>query len=263
MEKNWKALILSGAMALALCSCAAGDGAHDVIATILPSETAEPIQSAAPEHTWKVSPTHTPIPEPTPTPFFSAADKAYFFHRIPQQFSFLSGAGGWSTELYLTGGDSYDGSFTGQYHDSNMGEEGEGYQGSVYYCNFTGKFTQPERLEEFVYSVTLEDLAYEAPEAESIEDGVRYITAGPYGLENAGELRIYFPGYPIKNIPEEDRVWLLSAPELAPYTFDEMVEMVLPDNTYLIHNVNEGQLFFGSLPSVTLYDDVSGLVEPG
>lgn len=258
MEKNWRALALSGAMVLSLCACTGGETA------VTPSAPAEPIQSAAPEHTWKVSPTHTPIPEPTPTPFFSAGDKAYFFHRIPQQFSFLSGAGGWSTDLYLTGGDSYDGSFTGQYHDGDMGSVGEDYpNGTVYYCNFSGKFAQPEKLEEYVYSVTLEELACdEPPEVESIGGGVRYITTGPYGLENVGELRIYFPGYPIKNIPEEDRGWLLSAPELAPFTLEEMAEMVLPPNTYLLHNVNEGQLFFGSPLLVTLCDDVSGLVEP-
>ena len=253
MEKNWKALILSGAMALALCSCAAGGGAHDVIATILPSEAGTSVQTPAP----------VDAPEPLPVASAVASDvEADFFKKLPDHFSFLSGAGGWSTDLCLTGGESYDGSVTGQFHDSDMGTTGEGYpNGTVYYCNFTGKFTQPEKLEEFVYSVTLEDLAYEAPEAESIEDGVRYITAEPYGLENAGELRLYFPGYPIQNIPEEDRVWLLSAPELAPFTFDEMADMVLPSNTYLIHNVNEGQLFFGSLLE-TVVNDYSELVEP-
>lgn len=248
MPKSWKALALSGAMLLSLCAC----GSRDTAVT----------PSAPAEHTWNVSPTHTPVPELTPTPFFSAGDKAIFFHRIPLQFSFLSGAGGWSTELYMTGGDSYDGSFTGQYHDSDMGSVGEDYpNGTVYYCNFTGKFTQPERLDEFVYSVKLEELTYDPAGEESIEDGVRYITAEPYGLENVGELRIYFPGYPIKNIPEDDRFWLLSAPELAVYTLDELGEQELPGNTYLIHNVNEGQLFFGSLPEIVLYDD-SGLVEP-
>ena len=191
MGKNWKALALSGAMLLSLCACGIGDAATT------PSAPAEPTQSAAPEHTWNVSPTHTPVPEPTPTPFWTEGEKALFFHTLPMQFSFLSGAGGWSTELYLNSDESYVGNFTGQYHDSNMGDEGEGYQGSVYYCNFTGKFTQPERLDEFVYSVKLEELA----------------------------------------------------------------EQVVPSNTYLLHNVNEGQLFFGSLPEIVLYDD-SGLVEP-
>lgn len=255
MGKNWKALALSGAMLLSLCACGMGDAA------VTPSTPAVPTQSAAPEHTWNVSPTHTPVPEPTPTPFWTEGEKALFFHTLPMQFSFLSGAGGWSTELYLNSDESYVGNFTGQYHDSNMGDEGEGYQGSVYYCNFTGKFTQPERLDEFVYSVKLEELTYDPPGVESIEDGILYVTTGPYGLENAEEVRIYFPGYPIKNIPEADRFWLLSAPELAAYTLDELAEQVVPSNTYLLHNVNEGQLFFGSLPEIVLYDD-SGLVEP-
>lgn len=239
MLKNWKALALSGTMLLSLCACGIGD------AVVIPFAPAEPTQSVVPEST----------PTPEPSPLQSAASfeaEADFFKNLPNQFSFLSGAGGWSTELYLNSDESYVGNFTGQYHDSNMGDEGEGYQGSVYYCNFTGKFTEPERLDEFVYSVKLEDLTYDPPGEEKIEDGTLYVTTGPYGLENVGELRIYFPGYPIKNIPEDDRFWLLSAPELAEYTLDELAEQVLPGNTYVIHNVNEGQLFFGSLPVVEL-----------
>lgn len=249
MGKNWKALILSGAMLLSLCACGSRDAA------VTPSVPAEPTQSVVPES--------TPTPEPSPIQSAAASEaEADFFKTLPNQFSFLSGAGGWSTALYLNGGGIYDGSFTGQYHDSNMGDEGEGYQGSVYYCNFTGKFTQPERLDEFVYSVKLEELTYDPPGAESIEDGTLYVTTGPYGLENAGELRLYFPGYPIKNIPEADRFWLLSAPELAQYTLDELAEQVVPSTTYLIHNVNEGQLFFGSFSGAVLDSDLSGLVEP-
>lgn len=250
MRKNWKVLVLSGAMLLSLCACG-GQGS-----VVTPSAPAEPTQSAAPES--------TPTPEPSPVQSAGAADaETEFFSTLPNQFSFLSGAGGWSTALYLNGGGIYDGSFTGQYYDSDMGSVGEDYpNGTVYYCNFTGKFTEPERLDEFVYSVKLEELTYDTAEVESIEDGVRYITAEPYGLENAGELRIYFPGYPIKNIPEDDRFWLLSAPELAVYTLDELAEQVVPSTTYLIHNVNEGQLFFGSFSGAVLYSDPSGLVEP-
>lgn len=249
MLKNWKALVLSGAMLLSLCACGMGDAA------VTSSVPAEPTQNVAPES--------TPTPGPSPVQSAAASEvEADFFKTLPNQFSFLSGAGGWSTALYLNGGGIYDGSFTGQYHDSDMGSVGEDYpNGTVYYCNFTGEFTQPERLDEFVYSVKLEELTYDPPEVESIEDGVRYVTTGPYGLENVGELRIYFPGYPIKNIPESDRFWLLSAPELAAYTLDELAGQELPGNTYLIHNVDEGQLFFGSLPEVVLYD-ASGLVEP-
>ncbi len=218
MPKNWKALALSGAMLLTLCAC----GGRTTAPT--PSAAAEPTQSQPPEE--------------TATP--ASIDEADFFDALPRHFSFLSGAGGWSTELYLNG----DGSFAGDYHDSDMGDIGEGYpNGTVYHCNFTGKFVQPEKLDEFTYSITLEELTYDTPEVESIEDGVRFITAGPYGLENVGELRFYFPGYPIKNIPENDRFWLLSAG----YTLDELEEKELPDNIYLIHNVDEGQLFFGTI----------------
>lgn len=38
-------------------------------------------------------------------------------------FTFSSGAGAWGTELHIRA----DGSFSGQYQDSNMGETGEGH----------------------------------------------------------------------------------------------------------------------------------------
>ena len=48
--------------------------------------------------------------------------------------TFASGAGGWSTELTL----NPDGSFNGNYHDSEMGDTGEDYpNGSMYIASIT------------------------------------------------------------------------------------------------------------------------------
>ena len=50
-------------------------------------------------------------------------------------FTFSSGVGGWSTELNV----GENGAFTGNFHDSEMGETGEGYpNGSMYGCLFHG-----------------------------------------------------------------------------------------------------------------------------
>ena len=58
----------------------------------------------------------------------------------PIDMIFSSGAGGWSTTLTL----SQDGSFTGAFSDSEMGErdENEYPNGTVYVCNFSGQFNQ-------------------------------------------------------------------------------------------------------------------------
>ena len=70
-----------------------------------------------------------------------------------------------------------DGSFTGSFQDSDMGVRGEGYpKGTVYKSDFSGKFSQPEQLGQFVYSAQLEYLNLDGtPGDEYIEDGTRYI----------------------------------------------------------------------------------------
>ena len=51
----------------------------------------------------------------------------------PVELVFSSGAGAWGTVLEL----APDGAFTGSFHDTNMGETGEGYpNGTVYLCSF-------------------------------------------------------------------------------------------------------------------------------
>ena len=96
------------------------------------------------------------------------------------EFSFLSGAGAWRTELLLYP----DGTFEGYYHDSEMGDYGEGYpNGSIYVCNFSGKFEITEKANEFSYKMKLTELNTEKENGEEwIEDGVRYIASHPYGI---------------------------------------------------------------------------------
>ena len=75
-------------------------------------------------------------------------------------FSFLSGAGGWSTELVI----NEDGTFSGVYHDSEVGSASEEYpNGTYYYCSFHGKFTQPVQKDEYIYSITIENITYDNP----------------------------------------------------------------------------------------------------
>lgn len=73
------------------------------------------------------------------------------------EFFFASGAGGWSTVLYI----NKDGSFYGNYHDSDMGSMGEGYpHGTIYYCDFTGRFSAPVQVNDYTYSMQIEELTY-------------------------------------------------------------------------------------------------------
>lgn len=123
-----------------------------------------------------------------------------------QNFSFLSGAGGWNTEMTI----AEDGTFSGTYHDSEMGSYTEDYpNGTYYYCSFHGKFTEPVQKEEYIYSTTIESISYDHPAGtEEIKDGVRYIYSDAYGLDNPKEILIYLPGMTIEDLPEGYLSWV-------------------------------------------------------
>lgn len=153
------------------------------------------------------------------------------FAELPDEFYFSSGAGAWGTELYLQD----DGTFYGQYHDSDMGSIGEEYpNGTQYICKFEGKFTVPVQVSEYVYSTTVEYMNIDREGEEYIEEGIRYIVSSPYGLDNAGEILIYLYGIPRAEMPEGFLSWMNGA---------EMVSDNL--SCYGIYNVNEETAFTG------------------
>lgn len=121
-------------------------------------------------------------------------------------FTFSSGAGGWQTRLVI----APDGSFTGEFRDTNMGITAPEYpNGSVELCPFTGSFTHREQIDKHTYVLTLDDLTCAVtPGTVEIRDGVCYTYRTPYGLENAKELLLYLPGTPVSDLPEAFRNWV-------------------------------------------------------
>ena len=128
------------------------------------------------------------------------------FASLPAPFVFASGVGAWDTQLTI----SPDGSFTGVYHDADMGDTGEGYpNGTEYICEFTGQFSQPTRVDDYTWSVQLESLTYDGvPENGMIRDGIRYVCSTPYGVEGGQEFLIYLPGAPVADLPEGFCSWV-------------------------------------------------------
>ena len=128
------------------------------------------------------------------------------FSLLPSEFVFSSGAGGWATEITLND----DGTFNGQYHDSDMGDSGTGYSnGTVYICDFSGKFTMPKKINEYIYSMNLETLDVEGTSGTVYyENDIRYIVSNPYGFDNADEFMIYLPGIAMSDLPEGFINWL-------------------------------------------------------
>lgn len=172
--------------------------------TTVPVETTVtqvPVETAAPETT--AVPTEEPYAPATIPPeseLYSSADYLKvkpgenLFAIMPSHFEFSGGAGGWSTQLNLY----EDGSFDGFYSDRNMGELTEDYlKGTCRTCTFSGVFSTPRRVTDYVYAVSVQRLNYPRDVGtEWIEDGTRYIQATPYGLDKTSEYYIYLPGCP-------------------------------------------------------------------
>ena len=131
-------------------------------------------------------------------------------------FIFSSGAGGWGTELFV----NPDGTFTGHYSDSDMGDTGPGYSnGTVYVCNFSGKFSKNVRAAgPLMHSLSIESIEYEnKPDTEEIIDNILYKYTTPYGLEGLDshseddpELVFMEAGAVTSAINEEEMSWVSS-----------------------------------------------------
>lgn len=126
----------------------------------------------------------------------------------PISMQFLSGAGGWFTEILLYP----DGSFTGNFHDSNMGDIDTDYpHGTVLVCAFEGRFVNFQKISETQYSMNLVELTpKDAPGKVWIEDQVRYIASTPYGLETDNKEACFYlftPDTPTATLSDSFLSW--------------------------------------------------------
>ena len=159
----------------------------------------------------------------------------------PANFSYMSGAGGWSTVLSI----NRDGTFTGQYHDSELGSTGESYpNGTIYVCDFTGVVANIEKINEYSYNITLfgVDTQKEAG-TEWIKEGVRYVAAEPIGIYDpesktlCEDFILYLPDTPIDQVPEDFLIWW-------PYRYEQQTDPKATLSCYGILNVATNDGFF-------------------
>ena len=117
---------------------------------------------------------------------------------------FCSGAGAWGTTLTIKG----NGKFSGNFHDSDMGDGGEGYpNGTVYTCGFSGRVKVTD-IETYVVHLEMTSLTQDVKEGKTwIEDGIRYIGAYPYGLSGGKKFLLYTPQTPVRLLPEGVMEW--------------------------------------------------------
>ncbi len=216
MKKRMWSLVLTGTLLLAGC----GDDGEE---TKKNKETPKPTATQMRE---------TPAPTPTATPEKPAEAK------VPEgadgTYIFSSGAGAWWSEFAL----EEDGTFVGEYKDSNAGQSGEGYLATIYLCPYEGKFTDIKQIDDYSYSMTLSKLETEYKEGkEWIEDEVLYVASSPYGLEDGTEFILYTPDTPTKMLSDEFLSWW-------PLRYDADEKNLKVLGCYGIYNTTTEQGFF-------------------
>ena len=141
-------------------------------------------------------------------------------------WSYCSGAGAWSSDLTIRA----DGSFTCQYHDSDMGDTAENYpDGTVYFGTFSGRMSVAEQTDENTWKIRVDKLERE-PAKEEITDGVRYIPTEGCGLSEDDVMMLYAPGTPVSALSEEMQLWV--------HVMDQENQETL-ENWFLVSEANE------------------------
>lgn len=174
------------------------------------------------------------VEEPTTKPeeaTVPADDGKELFGKLTEPFIFTSGVGAWGTQLNI----SADGSFDGNFHDSDMGNNEPDYpHGVVYYCDFKGQFGEVKKINDYTYSMKMLHIEYEQePNTNEVKDGFMYQYAAAYGLDEADEIWIYTPDTPVSELAEGFFEW---TNRLVKYDGDKL-------GFYGLYNVNEGEGF--------------------
>lgn len=146
-----------------------------------------------------------------------------------KSFMFTSGAGAWFTEVKINA----DGTFIGEYSDSDMGDTGDDHpKGKHYYCNFDGKFDPPKMIDNYTFEFYIDTMDCHAPaDKETVVDGTLEVFSAPYGMQDANKMRIYLPGTPVYMLSDEVKSWL--------FLDDGAIAL----DTYVLENIKTEQAF--------------------
>lgn len=190
MKKLWILVCVLLALSLAACGKAPGD-----VTTTASTDAADTSVNT------KIDATDASVSTDVPT-----AEGLSYADLADLTFTFTSGVGGWQTTMYMQA----DGSFAGEYFDSDMGVTGEGYpDGTVYVCTFNGQFAPLLRVDDLTYTTEVESISYaQTADTEEIRDGIRYVYTTAYGLDNAKTLYFYLPGTGTASLSEACMNWV-------------------------------------------------------
>ena len=139
----------------------------------------------------------------------AAAQEQGFWRQVKGKYIFSVGAGAWSTIMTVNA----DGSFSADYHDSDLGVTGDGYpNGSRSIASGTGKFTYTKRNNDGSFSMTCDQKAFHQNGTVgdvTIKDGVRVETVdGIYGLTPCNTFTVYPTGYATSALSDDVKSWM-------------------------------------------------------
>lgn len=144
---------------------------------------------------------------------------------LPIEFS-VSGNGAWHSTLML----NPDGTFSGEYSDWNS-------SGRSVLCEFSGKFENIKKNNEYSYSLTLKSFKSKYKDGEEfIKDGIEYVTVDSLEDMTVGNhFLLYVPNTPIEQLDEGVLIdW--------PYRYEEPKENTL--TCYTLHNPDSNRSYF-------------------
>ena len=161
--------------------------------------------STTKEQTTQSKTTSSQTPQAEKTKTSTPAQPTILDNLVGKNFVFSSGAGGWGSSLSI----GPNGTFSCDYHDSDMGSTGPGYPGgTISESKVSGQFTRPHQVSPTLYEVDIENLQYEKPVGSSeIKENRKYEYSEAYGISKNHRMAIYLPGTPISSMPEELRLY--------------------------------------------------------
>ena len=125
------------------------------------------------------------------------------FEKLTKPFYIPNLIGGWGTSMRI----SKDGNIIGKFRDTNWWLTGPNHpKGQVSISDFTGKFNNLVKVNDYEYKMTLTDLDYSKVGVTKFINGVRIDTTAPRGIADekspGKEFILYLPGRPVKDLPE-------------------------------------------------------------
>ncbi len=120
---------------------------------------------------------------------------------MPASFWQSSGVGAWSEDITFRA----DGTIVGEFHDTDAGWDGDGYDWTVDYSSYTCRIGSVRKINSYTYSFVVESVEYDHPigKEEIVTDGgerIRYCyTTGSFA--EGAEVTVYLRNAPIEAIP--------------------------------------------------------------